>query len=461
LQVPRLEKQIGIEVYATSSAGIDGIIRSRAEDFVVEEVLVDGSKAHTNASESPLEGHVLGCSAIKTRYLLCVMVKRNWDTLIAIKNVAKHLGISSDQIQVAGIKDANAVTAQHITIEDASPEKLQKTQFKDIEIRPLGYLRNKLSAYYLLGNSFRIRIKAIDHSKTFVRKRIIKTADELEALGGIPNFYGHQRFGTIRPITHLVGEAMIRKDFKKAAMLFLAKPSPHEHPSSQVARRELQTTHDFEKALKDFPKQLRYERIMLRHLVKNPEDFVGCFRTLPFKLLEIFVQAYESYLFNRFLSRRIALRLPLNAVEVGDYVIAVERSGLALPSVYRTVNLENRKEINDSTRAGKTRLAIPLIGFKQHTSKGVQGEIERQILENEDVSPEQFRMYSLPEISARGGLRTAVTPLNSFSVGDILSDASWPGRQEVELSFMLYRGSYATIVLREIMKPRDLVTRGF
>jgi len=461
LQVPRLEKQIGIEVYATSSAGIDGTIRDKAEDFVVEEMLVDGSKAHTNASESPPEGHVLGCSTTKSRYLLFVMVKRNWDTLIAIKNVAKHLGISSGQIQVAGMKDAKAVTAQHLTIEDASSEKLQKTQLKEIEIRPLGYLRNKLSAYYPLGNSFRICIKDVDHSKTVIKKRITKTVDELRGLGGVPNFFGHQRFGTIRPITHLVGEAMIRKDFKKAALLFLAKPSPHEHPSSQMARQELQATHDFEQAMKDFPKQLGYERSMLRHLVKNPDDFVGGFRTLPFKLQEMFVQAYESYLFNRFLSRRIAQGLPLNTAEVGDYVVAVERSGLALPSIYRTVNLENRKEINDRIRAGKTRLAIPLIGFKQHTSQGAQGEIEKQILEKEEASPEDFQIPDMPEISARGRLRTATTPLNSFSIDAILSDASRPGRQEVGVSFMLYRGSYATIVLREIMKPRNMIRQGF
>jgi tRNA pseudouridine13 synthase len=461
LQVPRLEKQIGIEVYATTSAGIDGTIRENAEDFAVEEILVDLSRAHTNALEDCAETHVLGCSTIKSRYLLCVMVKRNWDTLIAIKNVAKRLGISSGRIQVAGMKDAKAVTAQYLTIEDVSFEELQETQLKEIEIRPLGYLRNKLSAYYLLGNSFRIRVKAIDHSETVIEKRIIKTTDELRAFGGVPNFFGHQRFGTIRPITHLIGEAITRKDFKKATMLFLANPSIHEHPSSRRARQELRMTNDFERALRDFPKQLGYERSMLRRLVKEPDDFVGGFRVLPFKLQEMFIQAYESYLFNRFLSRRIAEGLPLNTAEAGDYVVAVERSGLVSPSIHRTVNLENRKEINDSIRAGKIRLAIPLIGFKQHTSKGAQGEIEKQILEKEDVSPEDFQIPDMPEISARGRLRTATTPVNSFSIDDISSDSNRAGRQKLEVSFMLYRGSYATIVLREIMKPRNIVRQGF
>jgi tRNA pseudouridine13 synthase len=322
-------------------------------------------------------------------------------------------------------------------------------------------LHNKLSAYYLLGNSFHIRIKAVNHSKTVINRRITKTIKELKAIGGIPNFFGHQRFGTTRPITHLVGKAIIKKDLRKAAMLFLAKASVYEHPSSRQARKQLRTTQDFETALKDFPKQLRYEISMLRHLVRHPEDFAGAFKTLPFKLREMFIQAYESYLFNKFLSRRIALGSPLNMAEVGDYVVAVERSGLPMPTICKTVNLEKRVEINNSMQTGKLRLAIPLIGFKQHPSQGAQGEIEKRILEEEDVSPQDFRITTMPEVSTKGRLRSATTPINNFSASEITPDANRPFRHEVKATFMLYRGSYATILLREIMKPRSALKAGF
>ena len=45
LSVPEIDKLLGIEVYATKTAGVGGAIRESVEDFVVEEVLVDGSKA--------------------------------------------------------------------------------------------------------------------------------------------------------------------------------------------------------------------------------------------------------------------------------------------------------------------------------------------------------------------------------------------------------------------------------
>ena len=461
MQPPKLEKQVGIEVYASSSAGIGGTIRENVEDFIVEELLVDGSKAQTETSDSCTDHQVLGCSTAKNHYLLCTMVKRNWDTFEAVKRIANQLGIGPEQIQIAGIKDAKALTAQHITIEGTSPEQVQKVHVKDIKIGPLGYLHNKLSTYYLLGNSFHIRIRALNHSKPAIKERIMKTVEELKATGGIPNFFGHQRFGTIRPITHLVGKAIIKKKLKTAAMLFLAKPSPYEHPSSRQAREELQATHDFEKALKEFPSQLRYEISMLKHLVKCPDDFAGSFRTLPFKLQELFIQAYESYLFNKFLSRRIAKGLPLNMAEVGDYVVAIERSGLPSPTIFKTVNMEKRAEINNSIRSGQLRLAIPLIGFKQHPSQGVQGEIEKRILEEEDVTPSEFRILTMPEVNTKGRLRTAITPINNFSMDETSPDANRPPGQEIGVTFMLYRGSYATILLREIMKPRNMIKQGF
>ena len=81
-----LEKLLGMEVYGTKKIGVGGVIKAYVDDFVVEEVLVDGSKAKVNGD---LPKSVLGSTFHKQRFLLCVLIKRNWDTFIAIKNIAK------------------------------------------------------------------------------------------------------------------------------------------------------------------------------------------------------------------------------------------------------------------------------------------------------------------------------------------------------------------------------------
>jgi tRNA pseudouridine13 synthase len=452
---PEIDKLLGIEIYATKTSGVGGRIKGAAEDFQVEEVLVDGSKAQVNPSE---EKRALGASLERQRHLLCVMVKRNWDTFLASKNVASQLGLGQNSIQIAGIKDAKAVTAQWVTVENFTIEEVAKVNVKDVTLRPVGYLRNPLSVFYLLGNCFTIKITGITQDQATVNEQLTQTIQEVTQLGGIPNFYGHQRFGTTRPITHIVGKAILKGNFEEAAMLFLAKPSPDEHPESRRVRNELQQSRDFKAALEQFPKQLRYERSMLNYLNNHPGDFVGAFNVLPMKLQGLFVQAYQSYLFNRILSERVKAGLPLNKVEVGDFVVSVERTGLPMVNMSQTVTTQNQAKGNQALAAGKMRLALPIVGFKQKLSGGAMGELEQRVLQEEDVNMDAFRVTLNSRLGGKGSLRTALTPVKDFKLLDISSGADG---LSVSLAFMLLRGCYATVLLREIMKPQNLVAAGF
>ena len=455
--LPEIDKALGIEVYATETPGIGGAIRQAIDDFTVEEILVDGSRAKI---EKTVDSLALRTTLTKQSFLLCVLVKRNWDTFIAIKNIARQLGISQERIGIAGIKDAKAVTAQYITIKQGAIEDMAGINVRDVEIRPVGYFHEELSPYYLLGNNFSIIIRAIKLASSTIPKRLAATVRELDAMGGIPNFFGHQRFGTTRPITHLVGKAIVEGDFERAALLYLAQPSVHEHPWSRQARWKLQSTQDFREAFQDFPKPLRYERLMLAHLVEKPEDFVGAFRRLPLKLQGLFVQAYQSYLFNRFLSERIRNGFSLARAEVGDYVVSTERSGLPMIRTGKTVTVDSLADVNDAIRTGKVQVALPLVGERQRQSKGAMGQLEMQVLEAEGVRAEAFKVDVFPQISVRGGLRSIVSPIKDFGVHDVSKGDNVKGNQAA-LDFMLLRGSYATVLLREIMKPKNPINAGF
>jgi tRNA pseudouridine13 synthase len=451
LSVPELDKQLGLEVYSTKTRGAGGKIRDSADDFLVEEVLIDGSKASVVGD---VPARVIGSTANRQRFLLCTMVKRNWDTFMVVKNVAKSLGIVQNRVQFAGIKDAKAFTAQYITVENVSAEDAAKVDFKDVSLHPIGYVRERLSLFYLLGNNFTITIKNLTATEVDARMQIEQTIAELSALGGVPNFYGHQRFGTTRAVTHVVGKAQMEGKFEEAAMLFLGNPSVNEHPGSRKARQELQDSKDFQKASVTFPKQLRFERLMLLHLAEHPDDYVGAFQRLPPKLQALFVQAYQSYLFNRFLSERMRACLPLNEAIVGDFVVGVERSGLPLTAVAKIATTETLAQINSQVKAGKLRVALPIFGFKQKLSQGKMGEIENKVLEQEGVDAGNIWVNELSRVGGKGGLRTVLTPIRDFKLQNVSGG-------NATLSFMLLRGCYATVVLRELMKPTDLIEAGF
>ncbi len=449
VQVSSLEAKLGMEVYASSTPGIGGKIRSELEDFIVEEVLLDGSKASVNLRRGryPISG--------RGGYLVCVLIKRGWDTLSVIEKIARQIGISPDMINIAGIKDAQALTAQHISIGAASPEKI-RINLKGVCLIPMYYSKEKISTGILMGNQFDITVRSILHGPSETQRLISETWREISNLGGAPNFFGHQRFGTIRPITHMVGKHIVKRRFEEAVMLFLSEPSERETPQARDAREYLRETCDFRSALKRFPRSLSYERLMLRYLSRYPRDYLGALRRLPVKLRRLFVQAYQSYLFNRFLSGRMKREISLTHVQKGDYVVNIGAKGLPTESFTR-VGDEIFHSVSSKVEEGKMALAIPVIGFDQELSSGVQGEIEREILEQEGIQPQDFKIEGMPESSMRGGLRKALASVMNLSFETRSSDSETSAR----FRFMLHRGSYATVVLREFMKPEDPVSSGF
>ncbi|TRO48734.1 tRNA pseudouridine(13) synthase TruD [Candidatus Bathyarchaeota archaeon] len=333
-------------------------------------------------------------------------------------------------------------------------------KLSDITLYPIGYVREHLSSYYLLGNNFKININNLDSSELEIKTTIKKTIEQLNEIGGIPNFFGYQRFGTIRPITHLVGKAIIKDDFKKAILTYLVNCSELENPYSREARKDLARTQDFKKSLHKFPKQLRFERLILNHLSKKPNDFIGAFKRLPFKLQMLFIQAYQSYLYNLFLSKRIEQGFSFKKAIIGDFAVNIDRSGLPMPQTGKLVNIENIEKINKSIKLEKMCIALPLVGFKQGFSSGKIGEMQKNIFEIEGITPENFRVKIIPRISGRGNLRAINIPLKKFKLKKVFSESN-RFKNRININFMLHKGSYATILLREILKPLDPVKAGF
>lgn len=426
MNVPELEKEIGIEVYATKTLGVGGRLRQFIEDFVVEEILTNGSTAKIELDNIP---DITGFG----RYLICVLVKRNIDTFQALQAVANKLGVASDRINIGGIKDARALTAQHVSISRMLPKLVEKIETPKLRLYPTEFSNEKIHSDLLLGNQFQITIRAIEHSESVIAERIETAINELATLGGCPNFFGHQRFGTTRPVTHIVGKHILLGEWEEAALTFLAKPSISENPRSRQVRQHLWDTRNFKDALHYFPPRLTFERSMLSHLAMRSGDFVGAFHRLPKKLCQLFVQAYQSYLFNRFLNENI-------------------RRGFLQESPADTYRL---------TIDNKEYPALPLVGYQQALSNGKQGEIEKKILEDEDVQLGSFKIPLMPEISSKGKLRTAVTPVKDPKIGASVEDDANTEKRKVCLSFTLMKGSYATVLLREFMKPENPVESGY
>lgn len=354
-------------------------IKKSPKDFKVEEVTAPGEVLESNKEHS-------FDSKPKGDYLICRLVKRDWEQNRAIREISNRMHISRRRIGYAGTKDKRALTSQRISIRKAKPKHVENLKIKDMEITPLEFSDESISLGDLWGNRFTIKIET-DEKLREVPERV-------------PNYFGHQRFGKIRPITHLVGKAILNKDPEKAVKIYLAKVFPDESEDAKKAREWLKENWEekpFKEALKRYPKYLGYERTMLHHLAEYPRDFINALRELPRNLEIMFIHAYQSDLFNQYLDK------------VKD------------------------KDLDQDEG--------PVYGYGTE----LRNKYEEGVLEENGVSLEDFKNPLMPEMSSEGKRRKLFIDLEDFEVLE-------EGDGFYVVGFSLPKGSYATVVIDNLFE---------
>jgi tRNA pseudouridine13 synthase len=435
MNVPDTEKQMGIELYCSSVAGIGGELRQESQDFVVKEI--------TNREEGETG-----------KYLILELVKNNWDMNHLVRDISRKLGISQKRISFAGTKDKRAVTTQKISIYDMTKEAIDSFYMKDVELKVIGRSNKAVELGDLYGNEFAITIRNIDHNIQDLESILADITQDIKKFGGVPNFFGIQRFGAVRPITHLIGEQILKGDFKNAALLYIAKSFPDEHEETKQARDHVWETLDFAEGLKIYPLRLRYERAMMHHLIEHPGDFAGSFSVLSQNISKMFVHAYQSYIFNRIICQRIREGLPLSAAVSGDIVCFKNKEGLPDAKKLQLVDDGNIDGMNNLVKRGRAFVTAPLAGYKSEFASDAPGRIEKEIFENAGIPLENFNISEIPELSSKGLRREML--LQCEPVFNVAEDELNPDKSKVTLTFALPKGSYATTVLREYMKVEPL-----
>jgi tRNA pseudouridine13 synthase len=416
-----LEKtMLNADTYITTQRGIGGRIRTRYEDFYVEEIL-----ENQPSGEGP------------NTWIFIDKIGRN--TLDVVLDIARELKISRKRMGFAGMKDKAAHTRQWLCISNTAPEQLFGLEKKlyGVKILKIKANQKKLRIGQLVGNQFRILIR---ETKSPAQDAVTasEVLDDLKKRG-VPNYYGWQRFGQKRPNTHLVGKALVHNDFKGAVDSYIGNPYPDEAPHIQATRR-MYDAGDWEEALDNMPSGMRYEKMMLRTLLRekrkkeelNEKSYIKALYSLPKPLNRMFVHAYQSFLFNKVVSERS--QLGVDKYVEGDIIIdnqehLVHKIG---------------EDLDQQIKNFQIHPTAPLYGTKVPLATGEVGKVEEQVLKECKLKKEDFRVPMMPRLGSHG-LRRAVR----FKIWDVSSEPTPDG---VLVEFSIPKGCYATAVLREIMK---------
>ena len=380
-------------------------LKCRPEDFRVEELL--SLKL-----------------AKRGRYSVYRLEKRYWNTLDVIRELeSKH---RFRRIGRAGLKDRYSHSIQYLSIAGTGPAAITE---KNWRLTLAGMANEPVTRDAVSANRFTITLRSLDEAE-------VETA--LAALpqvrsSGLANYYDEQRFGSGRSGQGFIGRRLLDGHYHGALKLLLATPSAADDSSAR-RRHEQALAHwgDWREVAKLAPPEARPA---VEHLTQRHSDFKGAVKLLPRPLLELFLNAYQSWLFNEILCALFRkLGIPTREVEYSQGKLAFYRT--LLPDQLRYLD----------------KLEIPVPGPGAEFSSDRVAAITTEVLAREGLELEDMKLG----LRVRGlyfkpyPRRALVRPGELRSRGPA-DDDLYPGKQKLELGFTLPPGSYATILVKRLL----------
>lgn len=447
------------------------------------ETKIDTSKIHlfkpsSSSSNRRDRNKKRGWPSNRPKYLRFVLYKENKDTTEALKVLSQLLKVKPNLFTFGGTKDKRGITSQYVTVSKVEASKMASLNPKlfGIKVGNFKYVDSPLKFGDLKGNKFTILLRNVKPLS-----KMIKACDSIKERGFI-NYYGMQRFGTSSVPTHYIGKLCILEKWKDVVMSIL-RPREGEPKASYNARKYFIDTGDVKGTLKKLPKQLHIEKYILEGLDKHGHtNYLGSFQYLPKQMKYMYVHAYQSYVWNEAVSKRIEL-YGSDKLVIGDLVKLGEFNG----EISYNENIKIIESEEECNQYSIYDLVLPLPGSEIIYPKNKVNDHYVEIMKKDNIDP-----YSLStqEFYLPGSYREVFNHPNDFSYEiikyndenqdlntsdlDLLnipkhrtnqnenqknpSDENGEEKTAVRIKFSLSTSSYATMLLRELLHcPFDIL----
>lgn len=377
-------------------------------DFIVEEI-----PDYTVSSE-------------KDEHTVFSLEKQQVDTFDAVRRIAQRLHISLFEIGYAGLKDKHAVARQYISI--PTKYNVQGLKMDSLVLSLVGYNRKKIKIGDLIGNRFMITARDIQEDEL---ADISFRARDI-ASSGVPNYFDSQRFGSVIDSV-FIGKEVVLKHYEKAVKQYLTAYQKSESKKIKDEKRRILAHWNNLSTVRLFNKT--FAAVVKEYL--KTKDWQAAYRKIPAHLREMYVNAYQSYLWNECVKeilKNSVEKKKLYAVEyaVGSllfFVTLSEQERRKVPRTFQTISDQMRATDDEHTIIDrmliKEGLRLTDLRIENETGNFFKTRA-RDVL----LIPEEFTIGKpeRDELNSKGNLE----------------------RYKIKVSFSLPKGSYATIVTKRL-----------
>lgn len=383
-------------------------LRQKQEDFMVEEIPLYKPQKE------------------KAVYRCYLLEKKGIETFALLAHLAKKNKIPREEFGIAGLKDKHAITKQYITL----PIKYNLSELREQNciITEVGYLEKPIKLGDLQGNRFRITIRDIRKGEL---DGIEQKAATIETYG-VPNYFDSQRFGSVIG-QEFIAKYIIQKNYEQAAQIFLTKYTRFENKATKDEKRCMERHWPSLQNCRLQNKQLlRVKEAYLRN-----KDWLAAYKAIPASLREMYVNAYQSYLWNE------CVKEVLKKAVDKKYLYAV-------PYCIGSLLFYKRITTGEQERIPETFQSIS----DQLQAEEQEKEVVTKILAREGLTLSQFAIKEATGNFFKTAKRDMLLHPKEFHYVTPEPDECNSGRNKdrfkITVSFTLQKGSYATMITKRL-----------
>lgn len=356
-------------------------------------------------------------------YSIYRLEKRLWNTLDVVRHLEQRHGMR--RIGRAGLKDRYALAVQYLSIPGRGPQSVVE---KNYTLRMVGRADEPVSRDVLLGNRFAVVLRAM----TAVEVEEVLAALPLVSRFGFPNYYDEQRMGSARHGQGFIARRLVDGHLNGALKLYLATPSSADDSRTRRTKSLIEEYWgDWRRCLELAPPEAWPA---VKYLVYHPRDFGGAVKLLPRDLLELFINAYQAWLWNSIL------------------VGVLEESGVPLEYVdYSLGRFAFYGELQPGQQHYLGRLKIPAPAPDAEFSSDRVARVAAEVMKREGLELRQLKpRVRVLGVYFKGYERPAVVAPHGLEWSKPQADELYAGKSRTTLTFFLPAGSFATILVRAL-----------
>jgi tRNA pseudouridine13 synthase len=352
--------------------------------------------------------------------------KRSIGTPEATQIVLRSWNLQRQQISYGGLKDRHAETIQYLTIFRGPARDLLD---RSLRLTYLGQAGRAFGPQDIQSNRFDITLRGIQtHQWPTYRARLESIQEQ-----GLINYFDDQRFGSLGESGQFIAQPWCLGDYQRALFLAMAESNDHDRPREKEQKAMLREHWGHWQDCKNLLDR-SHRRSIVTYLCDHPTDFRRAIALIRSDLRGIYVAAFQSYLWNRWLSD--LLRSQWGEGEVGW-----------VPSRVGPLCHPIRLSTEQKTRLSAWQLPLPTA--RQSTWNPEEKPCLDALLQRLGMQVSQLRLKYPRDTFFSKGLRNVWLGALDFQFA-LEADDLHRGKQKLLLSFSLPRGCYATLLVKWI-----------